>query len=143
MEMKINIAIVSAMLSVAAGLAACSPEAKPDPEFLAGQEIKLQINGQDKIVYQSDTYQLGYSGSGCVFRVHNDEMSEYFVLTCSEPPEVEGQRIKCSLKYASGSDMESSTGMEFRVEKTDAASGMVWLWDSKRKTGVSVMKIDN
>ncbi len=141
--MKIDIAIVPVMLAVAAGLAACSREAEPDPEFLAGPEIILQINGQEKIKYVSDTYQLGYGGGGRVFRVHNDEMSEYFVLTCSEPPQTEGQRIKCSLKYASGGEVVSKTGMEFRVEKTDAASGMVWLWDSKRKTGVSLMKIDN
>lgn len=141
--MKIHIAVVPAMLMMAAGLAACSSGAKPDPEFLAGPVITLQINGQEKIKYVSDTYQLGYGGGGRVFRVHNDEMSEYFVLTCQEPPEAEGQRIKCSLKYASGGDVVSKTGMEFRVEKIDEASGMVWLWDSKRKTGVSVMKIDN
>ena len=141
--MKIDIAIVPVMLAVAAGLAACSREAEPDLEFLAGPEIILQINGQEKIKYVSDTYQLGYGGGGRVFRVHNDERSEYFVLTCSELPQTEGQRIKCSLKYASGGEVVSKSGMEFRVEKTDAASGMIWLWDSKRKTGVSLMKIDN
>lgn len=139
----IHIALASALLTAAAGLVSCTQEAKPEPEFLAGEELTLRINGRERITYDPDTYQVGYRRNGCVFRVHNDEMSEYFVLTCSARPETEGQKIKCSLRYTSGGDVVSKTGMEFRVEKIDASTGMVWLWCSKGKTGVSVMKIDN
>lgn len=124
---------------VLAGLFSCTPDRKPDAEFLTGSDLELKVDGSVKVKYVPETFQIGYSSDKKQFRVHNDTMSEYFILTCSELPEKEGQKIKCSLKYTSGGNTVSRTGEEFRVEKIDGSSGTVWLWNSKKKTGVSVM----
>ena len=64
-------------------------------------------------------------------------MSEYYVLTCSALPENVGQKVRCSLKYASYKMTVFKSGLDFEVIKTDDG-GTVWLWNARKRIGITV-----
>ena len=94
-------------------LAGCEKHHSPDPKFIVSNDIALSIN------------------------VHNDTMSEYFIMTCSELPESEGQNIKCTLKYTCDGKANYFGSMTYNVAKL-ANDGTIWLWNSKKSIGVTV-----
>lgn len=118
-------------------LSGCCRKHEPDPEFVTGDEIVLKIDGAVKVKYVPETFQLGFSPERKQFRVHDDNMTRFYILTCSELPDHVGQQIRCSLKYGINGEMSYKSGMSFEVEKMDEA-GTVWLWCKKKNTGVSV-----
>lgn len=118
-------------------LSGCCRKHEPDPEFVTGDEIVLKMDGAVKVKYVPETFQLGFSPERKQFRVHDDNMTRFYILTCSELPDHVGQQIRCSLKYGINGKMSYKSGMSFEVEKMDDA-GTVWLWCKIKNTGVSV-----
>lgn len=108
-----------------------------EPEFLTDSAPLLRVNGENLIKYDPATSQLGYRPDRFEFRLHNDTMSEYYILTCSARPDSEGKTVRGTLKYATDGSIYTKSGLEFRVEKV-GDDGNVWLWCSKRKTGITV-----
>ena len=106
-------------------LSGCCRKHEPDPEFVTGGEIVLKIDGAVKVKYVPETFQLGFSPERKQFRVHDDNMTRFYILTCSELPDHVGQQIRCSLKYGINGKMSYKSGMSFEVEKMDE-SGTVW-----------------
>ena len=123
----------------AALLSGCEKEHSPSPEFIGNDDISLVIQGSTKIKYIPETFQIGFNVDRRQFRIHNDTMSEYYILTCSSMPEREGEKIKCSLKYVINGK-PNFKNLTFEVVKTDA-SGIIWLWNSKKEIGLTVKAI--
>lgn len=98
-------------------LSGCCRKHEPDPEFVTGDEIVLKIDGAVKVKYVPETFQLGFSPERKQFRVHDDNMTRFYILTCSELPDHVGQQISCSLKYGINGKMSYKSGMSFEVEK--------------------------
>ncbi len=125
---------VSAVLAIA--LCGCQKESV-DPEFLSNGNLCLMEKG--RTVHSSDplTWQTSFNRARKEFRVHTDNMSDYYILKCSTVPESEGQSIKGSLQW-SGNTIVNRRNLDFRVEKMDS-EGRVWLWCGKSKIAVSVV----
>lgn len=112
-----------------------------DLDMYNSTQVSLMVKGKKVFTFDEATGQLGYNRSLKQFRAGNDDMTSYFVLTCSELPRQEGQEITGNLQWASGGSGKSSNGLTFKVEKYDD-TGLVWLWSSADKTG-AVVKILN
>ena len=112
-----------------------------DLEMYNSDQVSLMVKGKKVFTYSEGTCQLGYNRDLRQFRASNDDMTSFFVLTCSELPRQEGQEIRAELKWTSGSSVKTSDGLVFKVEKYDD-TGLVWLWNSADKTG-AVVKILN
>ena len=125
---------MAAMLTLLAG---CRHKYEPDQEFWDNADVCLRMDGTDCIRYVPETFQLGFSPDNCQFRVNNDTMSEFFILTCSELPVSVGQTVTASLKVGTGMKMYYKSGLSFEVKKVNA-EGMVWLWCGKKDIGVTV-----
>lgn len=123
----------------AALLSGCEKEHSPSPEFIGNDDIALVIQGSTKIKYIPETFQIGFNADRRQFRIHNDTMSEYYILTCSSMPEREGEKIKCTLKYVINGK-PNFKNLTFEVVKTDA-SGIIWLWNAKKEIGLTVKAI--
>lgn len=119
-------------------LSACQ-KTKVDQDFLNDNKLRLVENGRTIHSFNPLTWQVAYSEDKMEFRVFNDTMSDYYVLTCQELPTFVGQEIKASLKW-SGATISSRNNITFRVEKTDPR-GRIWLWSKKSKIAVSVMAL--
>ena len=121
--------------------AGCREKVEMDLEMYNSDQVSLMVKGKKVFTYSEGTCQLGYNRNLRQFRASNDDMTSFFVLTCSELPRQEGQEIRAELKWTSGSSVKTSGGLVFKVEKYDD-TGLVWLWNSADKTG-AVVKILN
>ena len=121
--------------------AGCKEKVEMDLEMYNSDQVSLMVKGKKVFTYSEGTCQLGYNRDLRQFRASNDDMTSFFVLTCSELPRQEGQEIRAELKWTSGSSVKTSGGLVFKVEKYDD-TGLVWLWNSADKTG-AVVKILN
>lgn len=129
------------LLTALAVLSACEKKVEMDPELYNSDQVGLMIKGKKVFTYTEGTMQLGYNRSLRQFRAGNDEMTSYFVVTCSELPTTVGQEIRAEVKWTSGSSVKTTSGITFKVEKYEN-TGLVWLWCAADKTG-AVIKILN
>ena len=121
--------------------AGCKEKVEMDLDMYNSDQVSLMVKGKKVFTYSEGTCQLGYNRNLRQFRASNDDMTSFFVLTCSELPRQEGQEIRAELKWTSGSSVKTSGNLVFKVEKYDD-TGLVWLWNSADKTG-AVVKILN
>ena len=129
------------LLTALAVLSACEKKVEMDPELYNSDQVGLMIKGKKVFTYTEGTMQLGYNRSLRQFRAGNDEMTSYFVVTCSELPTTVGQEIRAEVKWTSGSSVKTTSGITFKVEKYEN-TGLVWLWCAADNTG-AVVKILN
>ena len=129
--------LIIALVLLSAG---CKKKVEMDLEMYNSDQVSLMVKGKRVFTFDEGTGQLGYNNTLRQFRAGNDDMTSYFVLTCSEAPRSQGQEIRADLQWTSGSSSKSTKGIIFNVEKYD--TGLVWLWNSTDKTG-AVVKILN
>ena len=117
--------------------AGCKEKVEMDLDLYNSDQVSLMVKGKKVFTYTEGTGQLGYNRSLRQFRAGNDDMTSFFVLTLDELPRQEGQEIRGTIQWTSGSSVKSSTGLLFKVEKYDG-TGLVWLWNAADKTGAVV-----
>lgn len=112
-------------------------EPKPNDSFLESNDLCLIF--KDKIIHKYDplTWQLGYNQTKKEFRVYNDNVSDFYILTCNQLPQKVGQEIQGDLKW-SDSSIKNRKNLTFTVKKIDY-QGRIWLWNSKNEIAISVM----
>lgn len=104
---------------------------------MKNEEISLSLKGVVLLQYDSRQWQIGYNGSRNEYRIHDDNMGEYFIVTCSEAPSFEGQTFKADLTYTANSAIARESGLTFEVQKLDGA-GRIWLWNKSKKYGIVI-----
>ena len=119
----------------------CRKKVEMDLEMYNSDQVSLMIKGKKVFTYTEGTCQLGYNPSLRQFRAGNDDMTSFFVLTCSDLPRQEGQEIRAEIKWTSGSSVKTSGGVTLKVEKYDG-TGLVWLWNAADKTGAVVKTLN-
>ena len=119
----------------------CKKKVEMDLEMYNSNQISLMVKGRKVFTFDEGTCQLGYNRTLKQFRAGNDDMTSFFVLTCTDLPRTQGQEIQANLQWTSGSSVKTSNGLTFKVEKYED-TGLVWLWNSADKTG-AVVKILN
>ena len=122
-------------------LAACGKKVEMDPVLYESDTVALMVKGKTVFTFDEGTMQLGFNRSRRQFRAGNDDMTSFFVLTCSELPRQEGQELTADVQWTSGSSVRTSSGLTFKVEKYES-TGLVWLWCATDKTG-AVVKVLN
>lgn len=120
-------------------LASC--QGKVDPEFIGLQDFGLQVKDTKVFTYNSLTWQTAFNRERCEFRVHTDNMSDYYCVTLNTIPSSEGQKVKGSVVWTSSSDVINKSGLNFSVEKIDRA-GRIWLWCKKERIGAVIQALD-
>ena len=115
----------------------CKEKVDMDLDLYNSDQVSLMVKGKRVFTFTEGTGQLGYNRTLRQFRAGNDDMTSFFVLTLDELPRQEGQEIRGSVKWTSGSSVKSTSGLTFKVEKYDG-TGLVWLWNAEDKTGAVV-----
>lgn len=108
--------------------------------LLQREEISLTVRGDEVLVYDPATFQLGYNGHTNEFRVFSDDMGNWFSLRCESRPSLQGESVKGDIKWTSTNTTRSKTGVTFSVEKTDS-QGHIWLWCKEEAIGVVVKEL--
>ena len=112
-----------------------------DLDMYNSEQVSLMVRGKKVFVFDELNGQLAYNRTLRQFRAGNDDMSNYFVLTCNDLPREEGQEIRADLQWKSGNAVKNTSGVTLKVEKYDG-TGLVWLWNAADKTG-AIVKILN
>jgi hypothetical protein len=118
-------------------LATCGKKVEMDPVLYESDTIALMVKGKTVFTFDEGTMQLGFNRSRRQFRASNDDMTSFFIITCSDLPRQEGQELTADVQWGSGSSVRTSSGLTFKVEKYDG-TGLVWLWCATDKTGAVV-----
>lgn len=108
--------------------------------LLQREDISLTIRGEEILVYDEETFQIGYNSEKNEFRVFDDNLANWFVLKCSARPSTEGQEVKADLSWTSTNTTKTRKGLTFTVEKT-GPEGFIWLWCEAEAAGVVVREL--
>ena len=108
-----------------------------DPALYESEQVSLMVKGSKVFTFSEGDGQLAFNRTLKQFRAGNDDMSSYFVITCSDLPRQEGQELKADIQWKSGNPVKTTSGITLKVEKMDGA-GLVWLWNATNKTGAVV-----
>ena len=108
--------------------------------LLLREDISLTVKGETVINYNTSDFQIGFNSKRNEFRVHDDMMANFFILSCSEIPSAEGQVINGDIIWTGKTRTYTESGLKFSVEKMDE-SGHIWLWNSSDKIGVVIKDI--
>lgn len=119
----------------------CKEKVEMDLDMYNSDQVSLMVKGKRVFLYDEGTCQSAYNRSLRQFRAGNDDMTSFFVLTCSELPRQEGQEIRADIQWTSGSSVKTSSGITLKVEKYDG-TGLVWLWNAADKTGAVVKTLN-
>ena len=129
-----------AIMAVIAAIVSSCQQYNIEETLLMREDISLTVRNEVIMIYDPATWQLGQNVTTNEYRVHDDNMGNYFILTCDSKPWYAGQTIKADLKWTAPTRNMDETGLEFSVEKTDD-NGLVWLWNSSRKIGIVIRNL--
>lgn len=117
----------------------CSCTGKgPDSEFLTTpSEFVLSVKG--RTVFSAGPYNCQSSSNPKrnEYRVHNDNMSDWYMLSLDSTPVSEGQRVKGSIEWTDSRDVMHKSGLTFQVSKV-SNTGRIWLWCRKEEIGAII-----
>ena len=108
--------------------------------LLPRNEISLTVKGADQIIYDEESWQLGYNDERNEFRIVNDKLNNWVILQCDAVPSTVGQSVTAYLEYTTSNDTRKLNGLTFTVEKT-SPDGLIWLWNDDRKIGIVVKSL--
>ena len=94
----------------------CDKKVEMDLDMYNSEQVSLMVKGKKVFTFDEATGQLGYNRTLRQFRTGNDDMTSFFVLTCSELPREEGQEIRADIQWTSGSSVKTTSGIVLKVE---------------------------
>lgn len=112
-----------------------------DEILLERDDISLTWKGEEQLVFDPMTWQVGCNTKTYEYRVHDDDMADYFVLECESRPDVEGEDITASIEWTVETDVRRYDHITFTVKRI-APDGRVWLWSRTQKIGVVVKQLE-
>lgn len=139
MTLRSRISLVAALLGCLL-LSSCSGS-KVDPEFVVTSDCNLRVKGAVVFKYDPLTCQSAFNRSKNEFRVHTDNMSDYYCVQLRSVPTAEGQKVRGDITWTSRSDVVTRKDLTFQVKKTDR-SGRLWLWCRKEQIGAVIQVLD-
>ena len=138
--MRKSFPIIALLVILLAGTA-CKKKVEMDLDMYNSEQVSLMVKGKKVFSYDEGSGQLAYNRTLRQFRAGNDDMTSFFIITCSELPRQEGQEISADIQWTSGSSLKASRGIRLKVEKYDG-TGLVWLWNAADKTGAVVKTLN-
>lgn len=119
---------------VLAALAGCRTETLSE-EFIEDRTPRMEIKGFTTFLYDPLKCQIGFNQDKCEFRVHTDNMSDFFIVRLSEMPSSENQILDGTAQWTTGDDLHNKK-TSFSVLKMDG--DRIWLWSAESSIAVVV-----
>ena len=117
---------------------ACVEPGTYTPEFLTDATLRMAVGKTEIITYNPLTCQYAYNADNLEFRLHTDNMSDYFIVRLQAEPTEEDQMITAGLvRWTSptGAD-EVRKNIVLQVVKMEG--DVVWLWYSRESLKMTV-----
>lgn len=133
---RIRLILASLLLLVA--LPACIEEGTYTPEFLTDATLRMEVGKTKIVTYNPLTCQYAFNSENMEFRLHTDNMSDYFIVRLQSEPTEEDQMVTAGLvRWTSptGAD-EVRKNIVLQVVKME--DDVVWLWYSRESIKMTV-----
>lgn len=108
--------------------------------FSARDEIRLQVGGVEQLSYDHLTCQLGFNIDNREFRVHTDNMSDFFSLRLSSIPTEDEEQVTGSLAYTTRTDVVHKSNITLKVVRLEG--DRIWLWNQASRIGVEIQILE-
>ena len=128
--------ILSSLLLLA--LSSCVEHGTYTPEFLTDATLRMAVGNTEIITYNPLSCQYAYNSDNLEFRLHTDNMSDYFIIRLQAEPTEEDQMVTAGLlRWTSptGAD-EVRKNIVLQVVKMEG--DVVWLWYSRESIKMTV-----
>ena len=128
------------ILAFALLFAGCTSKDELAEALMESQNISITWKGAVQVTYNADTFQLGYNSANNEYRVYDDNLTNWFIVKCSQKPMTEGETVVADVSWTGEKSIKNFTGKTFKVAKTDE-QGHVWLQNSSDKIGIIIKNI--
>ena len=133
---------MKAYLPILAALAFCMAgcrEHNLSDDFRNDESIRMEIKGYTTFRYDPLTCQTGFNRERCEFRVHTDNMSDFYIVRLDEMPATEGQMLNGTASWTTGSDLHNKK-TSFEVIRIEGDK--IWLWSAPTRIAMVVRALD-
>ena len=128
-----NIFTIFLLCLIAAG---CSPY-DIDEILLERDDLSMTLKGKEVYSFNPDEAQIGFNASSGEYRIFNEDFTGWVILIWEDRPMNVGQKVRMDVRWKIKKNPRETKGLEFEVMRTDA-NGMMWLWNSSDKIGVTI-----
>lgn len=125
------------ILSVSVLLSSCDKNAELR-EVMEDSTIRLSIQGVTQFAYNPTCCQIGFCREKKEFRVHTDNMSDYFVVTLDRIPAVLNSTVTGNIIWTGSSSLERRENIALEVVKLEGDK--IWLWNGQARIA-AVLKV--
>ena len=108
-------------------------------DFKLNSTLRMEIKGYITFLYDPLTCQISYNPDKYEFRVHSDNMSDFYMLRLDEMPDRVGQSVNGVASWTTGDDLHSK---KTAFEALKFEGGKIWLWSSSSRIAVVVQTLD-
>ena len=102
-----------------------------DPEEIAAitslDTIRMEMTGKVLFTFDPLTWQYGFDEGYKEYRVHKDDVSEYFTIRFSHVPEVENEFVTATVTWTASGKVETRKNLTFQTLSMDAHR--IWLYN--------------
>ena len=135
--MKRKIPYILSIAVMAASLTGCLSESTMgEADFVSKvSDISLIVNGRTQMKFDEDRHQIAYNEISGQFRVMDDDLNNYFVITLGSMPGKVGDVVPATIVYTTQDDIPQVTA-DFTVSKYE--NDMFWLWNGGKKIGTVI-----
>lgn len=119
---------------------ACRDESFVTPFVENMDEVCMVQRSRTVFTYNPSTCQMAFNRERREFRVHTDNMSDFYTLTLSEIPSAPEQKVTGTLIWTDDNEVNARKNVTFTAERLEG--DRIWLWTDNGQIGVVVRVLD-
>ena len=133
-----RIPYIAALLALLVLPVGCEPQTVYTPEFLTDSTLRMEVGKQEILTYNPITCQTALNLHRCEFRMHTDNMSEYFIIRFSSMPSEEGESVTVESLVWTNPSGTDQTRKNITLEVVKREGDIAWLWNSRESIRMTV-----
>ena len=133
-----RIPYIAALLALLVLPVGCEPQTVDTPEFLTDSTLRMEVGKQEILTYNPITCQTALNLHRCEFRMHTDNMSEYFIIRFSSMPSEEGESVTVESLVWTNPSGTDQTRKNITLEVVKLEGDIAWLWNSRESIRMTV-----
>ena len=133
-----RIPYIAALLALLVLPVGCEPQTVYTPEFLTDSTLRMEVGKQEILTYNPITCQTALNLHRCEFRMHTDNMSEYFIIRFSSMPSEEGESVTVESFVWTNPSGTDQTRKNITLEVVTLEGDIAWMWNSRESIRMTV-----
>lgn len=108
------------------------------PDFLLNDTMRLEIGKKTMFSYSPQSCQYTYNTERKEYRVHTDNMSDYFTIRFEQMPSSDMGSVTAEYLEWTTNDWSNRTRKNIAFEIVKNEGDMYWLWNSRESIKITL-----